>query len=51
MPAGQVVTAQALPDWDRTAILIGFLVPASFSNGTVVVSDGSKSFRVPVNFP
>ncbi len=51
MPAGQVVTAQALPDWDRTAILIGFLVPASFSNGTVVVSDGSESFRVPVNFP
>ncbi|HXW79268.1 MAG TPA: DUF2510 domain-containing protein [Acidimicrobiales bacterium] len=51
LPAGQVVAAQALPDADRTAILMGFLVPASFSSGTVVVSLGGKSLRVPVDFP
>ena len=51
LPAGQVVAAQALPDSDRAAILVGFLVPASFSSGTVVVSQGGRSLRVPVNFP
>jgi hypothetical protein len=51
LPAGQVVAAQALPDSDRAAILVGFLVPASFSSGTVVVSEGARSLRVPVNFP
>jgi hypothetical protein len=51
LPAGQVVAAQALPDSDRAAILMGFLVPASFSNGTVVVSEGGRSFGVPVLFP
>jgi hypothetical protein len=51
LPAGQVVAAQALPDSDRAAILVGFLVPASFSDGTVVVTLRGRSFHVPVNFP
>jgi Protein of unknown function (DUF2510) len=51
LPAGQVVAAHALPDSDRAAILMGFLVPASFSDGTVVVSAGGRSFPVAVNFP
>jgi hypothetical protein len=45
-----VAQAQALPDADREAIAVGFLVPASFSVGTVVVSSGGRSFSVPVHF-
>jgi hypothetical protein len=48
---GQVVPAQALPDSDRQAIVVGFLVPASFSEGTVVVSAGGQAFDVKVHFP
>lgn len=51
LPGGQVEGSEPLPDSDRTAIVVGFLVPASFSNGTVVVSVGGHSFSVPVNFP
>lgn len=51
LPGGEVVRAQALPDSDRQAIVVGFLVPASFSNGTVIVSAGGRSFSVPVAFP
>ncbi len=43
--------AQALADADREAIVVGFLVPASFSVGTVVVASGGRSFSVPVHFP
>jgi hypothetical protein len=50
LPGGAVVGAQALPDSDRQAIVIGFVVPASFSDGTVVVSAGGRSFNVPVQF-
>ncbi|HTW08757.1 MAG TPA: DUF2510 domain-containing protein [Acidimicrobiales bacterium] len=42
--------AFALPDADRQAICVGFLVPASFSVGTVVVAAGGGSFTVPVHF-
>ena len=42
--------AQALADADRQAIVVGFLVPASFSVGTVVVASGGRSFGVPVHF-
>jgi hypothetical protein len=51
LPGGQVVRGQALPDSDRQAIVVGFLVPASFSDGTVIVSAGGRSFSVPVSFP
>jgi hypothetical protein len=51
MPGGEVIDAQALPDSDRQAVVVGFVVPASFSNGTVVVSAGGRSLRVPVHFP
>jgi hypothetical protein len=50
LPGGQVVPAQALPDADREAIVVGFLVPASFSDGTVVVAAAGRSFDVPVRF-
>jgi hypothetical protein len=50
LPGGEVAQAQALPDADREAIAVGFLVPASFSVGTVVVSSGGRSFSVPVHF-
>jgi hypothetical protein len=50
-PGGQPEVGEALPDADRAAIVVGFLVPASFSNGTVTVSAGGGSFSVPVNFP
>jgi hypothetical protein len=51
LPGGEVAPAQALPDADREAIVMGFVVPASFSVGTVVVSSGGRSFSVPVHFP
>jgi hypothetical protein len=51
LPGGEVAPAQALPDADREAIVVGFLVPASFSVGTVVVSSAGRSFSVPVHFP
>jgi hypothetical protein len=50
-PGGQPEVGEALADADRAAIVVGFLVPASFSNGTVTVSVGGRSFSVPVNFP
>jgi hypothetical protein len=50
-PGGQPEVGEPLPDADRAAIVVGFLVPASFSNGTVTVSAGGRSFSVPVNFP
>jgi hypothetical protein len=50
-PGGQAQVGEPLPDADRAAIVVGFLVPASFSNGTVTVSAGGRSFSVPVNFP
>jgi hypothetical protein len=50
-PGGQPELGEPLPDADRAAIVVGFLVPASFSNGTVTVSAGGRSFSVPVNFP
>jgi hypothetical protein len=50
MGRGQVVRAQALPDSDRSAVVVGFLVPSSFSDGTVVVSEGGESFHVRVHF-
>ncbi len=50
-PGGQVAHGVALPDADRQAIAVGFLVPASFSDGTVVVSAGGQSFGVRVHFP
>ena len=50
LPGGEVAPAQALPDADRAAIVVGFLVPASFSVGTVVVASGGRSFSVPVHF-
>jgi hypothetical protein len=50
-PGGQAEVGEPLPDADRTAIVVGFLVPASFSDGTVTVSAGGRSFSVPVNFP
>ncbi|MGH9107645.1 MAG: hypothetical protein ACRDZX_17805, partial [Acidimicrobiales bacterium] len=51
LPGGGVVPAQELPDSDRAAIVVGFVVPASFSDGTVVVSAGGRFLRVPVHFP
>jgi hypothetical protein len=50
-PGGRAEVGEPLPDADRAAIVVGFLVPASFSNGTVTVSVGGRSFSVPVNFP
>jgi hypothetical protein len=50
LPGGEVAQAQALADADREAIVVGFLVPASFSVGTVVVSSGGRSFSAPVHF-
>jgi hypothetical protein len=50
-PGGRTEVGEPLPDADRAAIVVGFLVPASFSNGTVTVSAGDRSFSVPVNFP
>jgi hypothetical protein len=50
VPGGEVLLAQALPDSDRQAIVVGFLVPASFSDGTVVVSAAGRSFDVSVRF-
>jgi hypothetical protein len=50
-PGGQAEVGEPLPDADRSAIVVGFLVPASFSDGTVTVSEGGRSFSVPVNFP
>ena len=50
LPGGEVAQAQALADADRQAIVVGFLVPASFSVGTVVVASGGRSFGVPVHF-
>ncbi len=51
LPGGEVAPAQALPDANREAIVVGFLVPASFSVGTVVVTSGGHSLSVPVHFP
>jgi hypothetical protein len=48
VPGESDQTAQALPDADREAIVVGFVVPASFSVGTVVVTAGGRSFSVPV---
>ena len=51
LPGGEVAQAQALPDANREAIVVGFLVPASFSVGTVVVASGGHALSVPVHFP
>jgi hypothetical protein len=51
LPGGEVVPGQLLPDADRAALLVGFVVPASFSDGTVVVTVGGRSIDVPVQFP
>ena len=51
MPGGEVVGAQALPDSDRQVLAVGFLVPASFSDGTVVVASGRASLSAPVHLP
>lgn len=51
MPGGEVVGAQALPDSDRQVLAVGFLVPASFSDGTVVVATGRASLSAPVHLP
>jgi hypothetical protein len=51
LPGGEVAPAQALPDANREAIVVGFLVPASFSVGTVVVTSAGHSLSVPVHFP
>jgi hypothetical protein len=51
MPGGEVVGAQELPDSDRQALAVGFLVPASFSDGTVVVASGGASLSAPVHLP
>lgn len=50
-PGGLVAHAVALPDANRQSIAVGFLVPASFSDGTVVVSANGQSFGVRVHFP
>ncbi len=50
LPGGEIVGAQALPDSDRQALVVGFLVPASFAYGTVVVSAGGRSLSAPVRF-
>ena len=50
MPGGELVRAVPLPDSDRQALAVGFLVPASFSDGTLVVSAGRRSLSVPVRF-
>lgn len=50
LPGGQVAGAVALPDSQRQALVAGFLVPASFSYGTVVVSASGRSLRAPVHF-
>ena len=50
MPGGELVRAVPLPDSDRQALAVGFLVPASFSDGTLVVSAGKRSLSVPVRF-
>jgi len=49
-PGGQVIRAVGLPDSDRQATALGFLVPASFSDGTVVVSSGGQHVDVEVHF-
>lgn len=51
MPGGEVVGAQELPDSDRQALAIGFLVPASFGGGTVTVASGGRGLSAPVSFP
>lgn len=51
LAGGQVVDGQALADADRTVILIGFVVPASFSTGTVVVSVSGNTFSIPLDLP
>lgn len=51
LAGGQVVNAQALPDADRTVIVMGFVVPAAFSTGAMVVAVGGRTFTVPVDFP
>ncbi|HET9059180.1 MAG TPA: hypothetical protein VFN61_04605 [Acidimicrobiales bacterium] len=50
LPGGQQVAAVALPVQDRQTALMGFVVPASFSYGTVVVSTGGTPLQVPVRF-
>ncbi len=50
LPGGRVLGAQGLPVYNRRDVVVGFVVPASFSTGTVVVSSGRGSFRVPVHF-
>lgn len=47
---GQALRGQALPSSDRQAVVVGFLVPASFSDGTVTVSANGHSFDFPVHF-
>jgi hypothetical protein len=50
-PGSQAEVGEPLPDSDRSEIVVGFVVPASFSNGTVTVSVGGRALSVPVNFP
>jgi hypothetical protein len=50
-PGGLVSPAVALPAANRQTIAVGFLVPASFSDGTVVVSANGQTFGVRVHFP
>jgi hypothetical protein len=51
LPGGEVVPGQLLPDADRAALLVGFVVPASFSDGTVVATVAGRSLDVAVRFP
>ncbi len=50
LPGGRALSAQGLPVYNRRDVVVGFVVPASFSTGTVVVSSGRSSLRVPVHF-
>lgn len=50
LPGGQVVNAVPLPVQDRQAAVVGFIVPASFGYGTVVVATGGRPLEVPVRF-
>ncbi len=50
LPSGQSLAAQSLPVYNRTDVVVGFVVPASFSTGTVVVGRPGHGFEVPVHF-
>lgn len=51
VPGRPALRGELLPDSDRRVIAVGFIVPASFSTGTLDITVSGRVLAVPLNFP